>query len=99
VLQIKNEVYMNNYCKSSDSRSMVYHSLRSNMEILRKKHPLMFVNYVYTQSCSDSSYSKKSSFNYGHSLVLDRVELDRNRQEDKQCLQEKGNETANIALA
>lgn len=58
---------------------MVYLSLRHNVNILRKKYPIMFVKCTFTQSCSDTSqiHSKKSSFNYGQSLVIDKVQIER----------------------
>lgn len=102
VMQIKSEVYMNNYSKA-ESRSMVYRILTHNVRFLRKKHPLMFVKYTHTQSHSDSNaHSKKSSFNYGHSVVIDKIEVDKgNKIEDclsKHCLQEKASDGANIAM-
>jgi hypothetical protein len=80
---------------------MVYESLRQNVDILKKKCPLMFVKCTFTQSCSEGSnfQSKKSSFNYGQSVVIDKVEIERpmpKREPEeavfKNCLQEKVNE-------
>lgn len=65
---------MHNHCKSPEQKD-IYLSLRQNVEVLRKKYPIMFVKCTFTQSCSETSHinSKKSSFNYGQSLVIDRV--------------------------
>lgn len=66
----------------------------------------MFVRHTLTQSTSETSnaQSKKSSFNYGHSVVIDKVEIDRQPPRKdieeglfKNCLQEKGINPANIS--
>lgn len=59
---------------------MVYQILKENLDILKKKLPLMFVKCTYTQSCFDNSnmQSRKNSLSYGQSFVVDKIELDRN---------------------